>query len=665
MSVELNSYRGDSLRLFLACQKSSDSILITDTYGIIEFVNDRFCEVTGYKHEEVVGKTPSILKSGYHSDEFYREFWNTIKQQESETIFEFINKRKNSEMFVEKKKVIPFRENNKITHYISIGSLSSFQVANSSGEAEGVVNILSFDVDDSVVSEAYKQTEQKFSSLIDLIPDILIIVKDSKIEFINKPGYKKLGYKNKKDLLGRDISTLFCNGYFYDYNTINKSKKTLFFESCIKSKDGEIPIEVSLCGFNYNGGRAFYILCHDISERKKIENALIKKSKELEILNNNLEKKVQESIMEATKNEILSSAIFDSSMLGLSLTNASGIYLKVNKAYADMLGYTQEELIRKNRKMVVAPELMDKLEEIDREFMSDEFKDFQGEYPLLKKNNERLNAYITYSKIFDSTGEPIRLATIIDITEVKKMEEKHKAQERLLIQQSKLASMGEMIGAIAHQWRQPLTAISAAVGSMSLKKQLDRLDDDYFYSTINSVENHTQKMSKIIDDFMNYFKPDKKRSDFRICDVVENIKNMLHAQLKNRNIELITEVDNSIVYFGFANEFEQVLLNIVINARDSFEKKDIENKYIKIYTSKYSEKVDIVVEDSGGGIEDGLIDRIFEPYFTTKEQGKGTGIGLYMSSMIVERSFKGSIRCENIYENDKKIGARFIIALTY
>jgi len=233
----------------------------------------------------------------------------------------------------------------------------------------------------------------------------------------------------------------------------------------------------------------------------------------------------------------------------------------------------------------------------------------------------------------------------------KAIEENHK-KEQILFQQSKLAAMGEMIGAIAHQWRQPLN-------SLALNIQL--LVDDFFEKKVDEkyIENFEKKnlniihfMSKTIDDFRNFFSKDKEKEYIDLMESVIDVLKLIDKQLKDLNIKIEIKGKSKKVY-AYKNELKQVILNIITNSKDAILENNIENGKISIFIDKNK----IIIEDNAGGIPENIKDRIFEPYFTTKNT-KGTGIGLYMSKVIIEEHMKGKIYFENT-----KDGVKFIIEL--
>ncbi len=245
---------------------------------------------------------------------------------------------------------------------------------------------------------------------------------------------------------------------------------------------------------------------------------------------------------------------------------------------------------------------------------------------------------------------------------IQKEIEENRKKDQLMFHQSRLAQMGEMINMIAHQWRQPLNVITSATIDISLENELETLTKDNLNKSLKHIENQAKKMSETINDFMNFFKPTKEKEVFKFVNLFKDIENLISAQFVHREIKFIIDVDEELEYVGYKNELEQVLLNLVNNSRDAFEEKKAENKFVKVNVVQNKGRFWIFIQDNAGGIAENVIDKIFNPYFSTKEEGKGTGIGLYISKNILEKSFKGFIRVENILSEFGK-GAKFTIII--
>lgn len=217
-------------------------------------------------------------------------------------------------------------------------------------------------------------------------------------------------------------------------------------------------------------------------------------------------------------------------------------------------------------------------------------------------------------------------------------------ENRLNFQTNKLIQMGEMIGMIAHQWRQPLNAISATAINLSLLSGMSKLEPEKVQTSSEFIQNQCQKMSKTIDTFMNFVQPAKQSKAFRLSHMLGVIMEIMGPQLINHNIQVNVNVTNdNISMVGYEDLLEQVVLNLLSNSRDAFDALEKANKYIDITVVMSANVPVIIIEDNAGGIAEDVREKIFNPYFTTKEQGKGTGIGLYMSMDIMKQSFNGDI----------------------
>ena len=241
---------------------------------------------------------------------------------------------------------------------------------------------------------------------------------------------------------------------------------------------------------------------------------------------------------------------------------------------------------------------------------------------LLKKLNAQLN-------------EKVKL-------EIQKNEEKN----RILIQQSRMASMGEMLENIAHQWRQPLSTISVAASGMEVKKEFSTLSDEEFFEGINHIKKSTVYLSNTIDDFRTFFIKEKKTSQMNIKNAIEKALELMGNTFMQQRINLVKNIEE-IEILSLENELIQVLMNIFVNAKDALKQTLGDEKYIIIDVFKKEDNLIIQIKDSAKGIDEKIIDKIFEPYFTTKHKFKGTGIGLYMSKLLVEKHLKGSIKTSN------------------
>ena len=237
-----------------------------------------------------------------------------------------------------------------------------------------------------------------------------------------------------------------------------------------------------------------------------------------------------------------------------------------------------------------------------------------------------------------------------------KQEHELNEQERLMTQQSKLAGMGEMIGNIAHQWRQPLTQLSSILVNLELRQERGKLDDNLFHSKITEANEQIAFMSGTIDDFREFFVPDRVPEHYPVSRLFTTVEKLMRGALKNNNIRLVATIETDFTLEGYPNEMAQTLVNLVSNAKDVFKERNTPNPEIILRAFVKEGDFTITVTDNAGGIHIDPIEKIFEPYFSTKHASSGTGIGLYMSKTIIEKHNRGSISVKNIEE-----GAQFTI----
>jgi PAS domain S-box-containing protein len=265
----------------------------------------------------------------------------------------------------------------------------------------------------------------------------------------------------------------------------------------------------------------------------------------------------------------------------------------------------------------------------------------------------------------DGDGKPLHASgTRLDISERKQAEEelrrlnatleqrveeqvaKNMEQERALIHQSRLAAMGEMVGNIAHQWRQPLNALGLLFVNVKDAYGQNTLDEPFLQQSTETAMRLTQKMSTTINDFRNFFHPHKEPMHFSAREQVEAAVALVEESFKSNGIAIRTDLAQDSSLYGFPNEYSQVLLNLFCNARDSIAACGARDGVIDVRLAQEDAFCSVYVADNGGGIPSGTMDKIFEPYFSTKPMG--TGIGLYMSSMIIERNMHGRITARNL-----------------
>ena len=355
---------------------------------------------------------------------------------------------------------------------------------------------------------------------------------------------------------------------------------------------------------------------------------------------------VKEEVQE--KNEKLK-LLLDATMEAIILFK-DDLIIDCNQIAVELFNYSsKEELLNKDlKKLIFNKKILEKIHHkpIEANILREDKTSFKALINIKDTNHN--------SQIF-------KILTIVDVSEIRR-------KENLLAEQTKLAAMGEMMGNIAHQWRQPLNIISITASGTKIKKELDLLTDEFLLDSLKQISDTTAHLSDTIDVFKDFFKDNKEKSLFNLSQNISNTLSLLESILKENRILVNLNLDNDIYIYNFANEFSQAIINILHNANDAIKNKlDADDiRIINISTRQEKNKAIIEITDNAGGIAKDVIKKIFEPYFTTKHKYQGTGLGLYMTHKIIKMSMKGSISVSNkkvIFEDKTYTGANFRISL--
>ncbi len=348
--------------------------------------------------------------------------------------------------------------------------------------------------------------------------------------------------------------------------------------------------------------------------------------------------------------------LLDTTMEMIVLLDKNENILDINLSGISMLGYENKtEVIGTNISQYIKKNELETLKKVFQENI-----DTSYEINLIKKDNTSFIALASARDIHREKDE-IRIITLMDLTEIKN-------KEKLLQQQTRLAQMGEMISMIAHQWRQPLGAINNTVSSIQIKQELeifnleDKKERDEFITFINQkhkdINDYTQVLTHTIDDFRNFFKPNKDKELTPLSNPIQRALQIVELSMEAKNIKIIKDFSSDNKILMYQNELMQVILNILKNSEDNFIEKGIVDRKIIIKTYQNSNQLNISLEDNAGGIPEDIIANIFDPYFSTKKEKDGTGLGLYMSKIMVEKHNGGKLNAYNTQH-----GACFTITL--
>ncbi|MEA3372332.1 MAG: PAS domain S-box protein [Campylobacterota bacterium] len=518
-------------------------------------------------------------------------------------------------------------------------------------DGRAMLHVLLKDIDEKKkIEQRLLETVENFEVLFD---EGLqgIIVWDSEYRAIKVNKVAQEIYKATADeMIGRHILE-FVKPECYQLarESIARQKADPYEITALRGDGTEFTGYVTGSAITYNGAKARVTIMIELTDIKN-------KERELQELNETLEQRVKAKTKE--QDELLS--LFDRGDSVLFKWNNDERWSTeyVSSSVSRLLGYDKEDFI--DDKIAYASCIYkDDLEGVSSEVNEagqSEYDHFKHQpYRLVTKEGDIKWVLDNTLIVRDDSGTIVNyVGYISDITDLKKSEE-------LLQRQSRLVQMGEMISMIAHQWRQPLNAISASAIKLNMQQDLGVLKPEDITEQSRFVQGQTQKMSKTINDFMNFFKPEKKIEHIDIRSLMDEVNSLMGAQLHSRGIELVYDQKESIEIECYKNELVHVLLNLITNARDAYDAGDKHPERLKqivVGLESENETFKLSVQDQAGGIPEAIIDRVFDPYFTTKEQGNGTGIGLFMSRRIVEEALGGSISVEN-----RDGGARFTVTL--
>ncbi len=407
----------------------------------------------------------------------------------------------------------------------------------------------------------------------------------------------------------------------------------------LRRKNGTyLTVEIYGARANYHGMPAIIGVMMDVSEKQQAEMAL-------------------------AKSEALLRSLFDTAAEGIWVLDQDDKTILANQSLLDMLGISERNLLFKSIDDFIDEESKQRLH--GQTPHSTENKDSRcGEINILRTNGEQRYCMFSSAPLLEENNQIIgSFIMISDITDKKRAEESltrlnetleqrirnavaaNREKDHLLIQQSRQAAMGEMIGNIAHQWRQPLNALGLLLSNIQDAYLFKELDQQYLDAAVADGQRLIQKMSTTIDDFRNFFSPDKQPIRFNLHTLIQETLQLVDASLSSHHIVVTLHVDEEATIQGYPNEYSQVLLNIMTNAKDAIVENSVANGEIKIRLTVTGSTTVVTVTDNGKGIPGDILEKIFDPYFTTKE--KGTGIGLYMSKMIIENNMKGTLRAYN------------------
>ncbi|MGD9786762.1 MAG: PAS domain S-box protein [Sulfuricellaceae bacterium] len=612
--------------LNFALNRVQQAAVLIDERGRFRYVNDEACRILGYAKEELLRLGVADIDPEW-PQECWPERWEQLKAAGSR-IFESRHKTREGRIFP-----------------VEI-SANHFEF-----EGRGYLLALSQDITERKhADERLKMLDQALNRIRE--PAYIINRDNMQFLYVNDEACRALGY-SRDELLGLTVYDIDPDYTLEKAADVKRQADTLgmvTLERRHRAKDGRIfPVEVNTSVFEYEGKRVSIALSRDITERKRMEAALRESERHFR------------SLVENWPDEI---ARYDRNCRRTYINPAMTGALGPAKI---LLGKTPTETYPSSQDMAFYEQ---KLREVMETGATAEFELGWGfpvshpRYRLMRVIPER-----------DENGAIVGAFAIArDITERKRAEEelqrlnttleqrirealaRNREKDLLLIQQSRLAAMGEMVHNIAHHWRQPLNAVALLMANIRDSYQYGELTQENLDDMVDKGEQIIKSMSATIDDFRDFFRPDEKKRDFPIAKCLRKINDILGASLGSLDIDLINHVGDDITVNGFESEFSQVLINLIDNAKEAIIACRGKGGHIEIDASLEDRAVVLKVTDDGGGIPEAILPKIFDPYFTTRD--KGSGIGLYMNRMIIENKMGGKIQARNTAN-----GAEFIIRL--
>ena len=579
----------------------------------------------GYSKEEMIGKNsllkivPNMYQNAHESG--IKKYFTTSIFKHKGINLEFEAIKKSGELF-------PIR--------ISFGG----NINEGQNEKLVIANIQDITIEKEK-EKLLMANENIYKDLFELNKSIIILVNptNGNIVNVNNSAMDFYGY-SKSEFLSLNINdiNIISRNEIEEKMNLSGKKEELFFEFVHKlSNNEERHVRLGSTPTFYKGEIVLYVTITDITDELKAKDRLVSLEKEF----NNF---------------------FEISINLHLITNMKGIILQINNACKNILGYEKEELVNKSFLDFIHP---DDIEKTINEMKK--IENYEAVFLFENRYQHKNGTYVTlvWSANID-TSNSLVYSSAQDITSMKLIELEQERQEKMIQKQSKMASMGEMLENIAHQWRQPLSIISTASSGLKLKNVMNILEENDIEFTMNSINNSVQHLSQTINDFRDFFHNEKNKNEFKINNTFEKTFNLISSEFKNKSI-VVEQNLQDISIFSYENELIQVLINILNNAKDELIKKDAkEIKLIVIDTLLNDNTLEIYIKDNAGGIPADIIDNIFESHFTTKESTNGTGIGLYMSKMIIEEHLSGTIEAESMsfnYKDSSYYGAQFKISL--
>ena len=370
----------------------------------------------------------------------------------------------------------------------------------------------------------------------------------------------------------------------------------------------------------------------------------------------------------------LAKIVYENTSQAILTSNSKNQIISINNAFTKITGYSEKDSLGQEPSFLSSGMH-------DDEFYDEMWESinstghWSGQIYNRSKSGDILLAYQEINRVVDAEGNVDHYVSMFnDITQEEKNKQERQMREEYLIQLSRMAQMGEMISMIAHQWKQPLSAISSVSANLQIQLEIEKFDltdkderakcQNYFTHRLQDIDKYIQGLATTMDDFRNFHNPNKRRTLTDISSPVIKALSIIKASLNFDGVDVYEDYKSKDSISIHENEIIQVLLNIFKNAQDNFKDSATINPKITISSKDIEKGCILKICDNGGGIPEDIIEKIFDPYFSTKNEKGGTGLGLYMSKTIIESHHNGRLHAQNMYNTEKTaIGTCFIIEL--
>lgn len=476
-----------------------------------------------------------------------------------------------------------------------------------------------------------KDNESRLKSLLQMSPIAVRIATNNgeKIVFANN-SYLKLINIQERELLNKNPKIYYIHESIYKdiLDSLEKNKKIENKLISLNVNNTEVWVIASYMNIIYDEKEAVIGWFYDVTDKIKIQKQI-----------------------EEQKNEF--ETIFNYSIDGLAIIDLNSNFLEFNGSYIKLTGFSREELLATSCIKLTAPE------DVERAKLSFEtvvIKGFVTDFEKTCIGKDNRSIIVNMSMVLLPDKKRI-LISVKDVT-----------QHKLMESQSKLASMGEMIGNIAHQWRQPLSLISTIASGIKVKIEFKQFDEKELIPDMENIIKQTNYLSNTIDDFRNFIQNSNDKGEIQVSNIIKKTLSILNPSIVSHNITIVLNTDDDIKIYGYENQLIQAIINILNNSKDALKEnvKDSENKFIFIETKSIKDGLILRIRDNAGGIPEGIINKIFEPYFTTKHKSIGTGIGLSMAYQIITKHHNAHIFVSNdTFEYNHKIYTGACFSITF